>query len=56
MTQEEFAGTFQLSLGTVRDREQVRHKPDRSARTLLRLIAVIPDAIKKALRKTPDGS
>jgi putative transcriptional regulator len=49
MTQEEFARSFHLSLATIRDWEQGRYQPDRSARTLLRLIALMPDAVRAAL-------
>src|SRR5262249_24847287 len=38
MTQEQFAEAFHLSIATVRDWEQGRFQPDRSARTLLRII------------------
>ena len=43
LTQEEFATTYQLSLGTLRDWEQERYQPDQAARTLLRVIARSPD-------------
>ncbi|MEW6742689.1 MAG: helix-turn-helix domain-containing protein [Planctomycetota bacterium] len=49
MTQEVFAATFHLSLSTVRDWEQGRFAPDQSARTLLRLIATIPNQVREAL-------
>ena len=49
LTQHEFATTFQLSLATVRDWEQGRYQPDRAARTLLRVIARDPKAVKRAL-------
>lgn len=50
MTQEDFAKTFQLSLATIRDWEQRRTQPDQAAKTLLRVIERIPDAVKKALK------
>ena len=49
LTQHEFAITFQLSLATVRDWEQGRYQPDQAARTLLRVIALDPKAVKRAL-------
>ena len=49
LTQHEFATTFQLSLATVRDWEQGRYQPDQAARTLLRIIARDPKAVKRAL-------
>ena len=49
MTQEEFASTFQLSLATLRDWEQRRTEPDQAAKTLLRVIDRIPEAVKGAL-------
>jgi putative transcriptional regulator len=49
LTQHQFATTFQLSLATVRDWEQGRSQPDQAARTLLRVIAREPKAVKRAL-------
>ena len=49
LSQREFATTFQLSLATVRDWEQGRYQPDQAARTLLRVIARDPKAVKRAL-------
>lgn len=49
LTQREFAETFHLSLSAVRDWEQGRFAPDRAARTLLKVIAHNPDAVKEAL-------
>ena len=51
LTQEEFANTFHLSLGAVRDWEQKRYQPDQAARTLLRVIAGNPEAVKRALEQ-----
>ena len=50
MTQEEFADAFGLSLPTLRDWEQGRYEPDNAAKTLLRVIATNPDAVKAALK------
>ncbi len=49
MTQEQFARTFHLSLPTVRDWEQSRTRPDRAARTLLKVIAHNPRLVQEAL-------
>ncbi len=49
LTQKEFAETFHLSLSAVRDWEQGRFIPDRAARTLLKVIAYNPEAVKEAL-------
>jgi putative transcriptional regulator len=48
-TQEEFAVTFHLSLETLRDWEQAKSQPDQIARTLLKVIAHNPEAVKEAL-------
>ena len=50
LSQVEFARTFALSVGTLRDWEQARKAPDRAARTLLRVIANNPEAVKQALQ------
>ncbi len=51
MTQEQFAGTFHLSLATLRDWEQARSQPDQAARTLLKVIAHDPDLVREALER-----
>jgi len=53
LTQKEFAATFHLSLSAVRDWEQGRFVPDRAARTLLKVIAHNPEAVKEALARQP---
>jgi putative transcriptional regulator len=45
----QFAATFGLSLSVVRDWEQGRFVPDQAARTLLKVIARNPEAVKEAL-------
>lgn len=50
MSQAAFAAEFGLSPATVRDWEQGRRKPDGPARTLLRVIASEPDAVRRAAR------
>lgn len=49
-TQAEFAATYHLPIGTVRDWEQGRSQPDAPARALLRLIEKAPDLVEKMLR------
>jgi putative transcriptional regulator len=49
MTQEEFSEKFQIPLGTLRDWERGASIPDKSARTLLRVIAREPEAVLWAL-------
>ena len=49
MTQKKFAQTFHFSLGAVRDWEQGRTLPDRTTRSLLKVIAHRPDVVQEAL-------
>lgn len=49
LSQEEFARTFAIPLGTVRDWEQRRTRPDRAAENYLRVIATDPEAAKVAV-------
>jgi len=48
MTQEEFALTFGIPIGTLRDWEQERSEPDASARAYLLAIAGDAKAVAKA--------
>ncbi len=50
MTQERFAATFGVPLGTLRDWEQGARQPDSAAKTLLRVIANDPEAVIRALK------
>jgi putative transcriptional regulator len=50
MSQERFARSFHLSVGTVRDWEQGRSVPDRPARVLLKLIERNPEIVLKTLQ------
>ena len=54
LTQEEFARIFALPLGTLRDWEQHRTRPDRAAENYLRVIATDPQAAKRAVRHRND--
>jgi putative transcriptional regulator len=49
LSQEQFASTFHIPVGTVRDWEQGRYEPDAAARAYLRVIARAPRAVRKAL-------
>jgi len=52
LTQEQFAEQFEIPLGTLRDWEQEVSLPDRSARTLLRIIEQNPEAVRNALAQS----
>jgi putative transcriptional regulator len=49
MTQEQFAHAYRLPIGTVRDWEQGRTRPDAPALALLVVIEREPDAARRAL-------
>ena len=49
LTQEEFALRYHIPLGTLRDWEQGRCKPDQPARAYLTVIAHDPEGVKRAL-------
>ena len=51
LTQEQFAGNFNLPLGTIRDWELGRRQPDTAAKNLLRVIEHNPDAVIEALKR-----
>jgi len=50
LTQEEFATTYRIPVGTLRDWEQRRKNPDAPARAYLMVIARNPQAIAEWLR------
>ena len=52
MTQAAFATAFALPLGTLRDWEQGRKRPDAPARAFLRVIEREPQAVLRALEPT----
>ena len=52
LTQEEFSERFEIPLGTLRDWEQGVCFPDRSARTLLRVIEQDPESVVRALARS----
>jgi len=49
MTQEQFASAYRLPVGTVRDWEQGRTRPDAPALALLAVIEREPDVARRAL-------
>jgi len=49
MTQKQFASTYCLPLGTVRDWEQGRTRPDSPALALLAVIDCEPEMVRRAL-------
>lgn len=53
LTQEEFARQFHIGLYTVRDWEAGTRRPDSVAKTYLRVIEAIPDAVRQALDAEP---
>ncbi|GLV23881.1 hypothetical protein TomTYG45_03230 [Sphingobium sp. TomTYG45] len=56
LTQKAFADTFGFTIGAVRDWEQGRKRPDRTARILLAVIRSAPDTVAEAVaRATPGG-
>jgi len=50
LTQEEFAATYRIPVGTLRDWEQARKNPDATARAYLTVIAKNPEAVAEWLR------
>jgi putative transcriptional regulator len=51
LSQESFARTYGFALSAVRDWEQGRRKPERSARILLKIVDKEPDAVVRALAR-----
>ncbi len=51
LTQTQFADTFHLALGTVRDWEQGRNQPDSAAKALLKVIAYDAETVRVALER-----
>ncbi len=50
LTQEEFADTYRIPVGTLRDWEQRRKNPDATARAYLMVISKNPQAVAEWLR------
>jgi putative transcriptional regulator len=51
LSQESFAQTYGFALSAVRDWEQGRRQPERSARILLKVVEKEPEAVTRALAK-----
>lgn len=49
LSQEAFAETYGFALSAVRDWEQGRRRPERSARILLKIVEREPEAVTRAL-------
>jgi putative transcriptional regulator len=49
LSQEAFAQTYGFTVSAVRDWEQGRRKPERSARILLKIVEKEPEAVTRAL-------
>ena len=52
LSQEEFSTRYNIPVGTLRDWEQGRSKPDQAARSYLTVIAREPDVVLKALTES----
>ena len=50
LTREEFAARFGFAKSAVKDWEQGRRQPERSARILLKVIEIEPKAVERALK------
>lgn len=50
-TQAEFAKTYHIPIGTVRDWEQKRRQPDAPARVLLAMIEAEPETVERLMAK-----
>lgn len=50
LTREAFAARFGFAKSAVKDWEQGRRQPERSARILLKVIEMEPNAVERALR------
>jgi putative transcriptional regulator len=51
LSQRAFAARFGVPVGTLRDWEQGRRAPDAATQGFLKVIAKIPNAVMKALRR-----
>jgi putative transcriptional regulator len=56
MSQIEFAKTFRIPLGTLRDWEQHRRDPDQAAQAYLEVIAREPEAVRRALARATEAA
>jgi len=53
LTQEEFAARYHIPLGTLRDWEQGRAKPDQPTQAYLKIIAREPERVERLLNPRP---
>jgi putative transcriptional regulator len=51
LSQESFAAAYGFALSAVRDWEQGRRRPERSARILLKIVEKEPEAVTRALER-----
>jgi len=51
LSQESFAATYGFAVSAVRDWEQGRRRPERSARILLKIVEKEPEAVSRALAR-----
>jgi putative transcriptional regulator len=51
LSQETFAATYGFAVSAVRDWEQGRRRPERSARILLKIVENEPEAVTRALAR-----
>jgi putative transcriptional regulator len=51
LSQETFAATYGFAVSAVRDWEQGRRRPERSARILLKIVEREPEAVSRALAR-----
>lgn len=51
LTQDQFAKTYHLPIGTVRDWEQNRSQPDSGSKVYLRMIEADPRAVRRIVSK-----
>jgi putative transcriptional regulator len=51
LSQEAFAATYGFAISAVRDWEQGRRRPERSARILLKIVEKEPEAVTRALAR-----
>lgn len=56
LSQEEFSERYRIPIGTLRDWEQGRSEPDQAARAYLRVIAMEPEVVRRALATKKTGA
>ena len=53
LSQEEFAASYRIPLDTLRDWEEGRMEPDQTTHAYLKVIAVDPEGVRRALEAQP---